>query len=109
MKNRMTKMSETSILIGALLAGVLLGTIFYGGLWWTVRRSVLSKSLNVWLIGSFPFRAIIAISGFYLVSRGDWRSLLVCLLGFLIARIGVTRLLRAPHEQKSRSVRGTGS
>jgi F1F0 ATPase subunit 2 len=104
----MTKMSETSILIMALLAGVLLGMIFYGGLWWTVRRSVSCKSSNVWLIGSFPCRAIIAISGFYLVSRGDWRSLLVCLIGFLIARIGVTRLLRAPHERKSLCVRGTG-
>jgi len=102
-------MSEISILITALLAGVLLGMIFYGGLWWTVRRGVSSKSLNVWLIVSFPFRAIVAVSGFYLVSRRDWRSLLVCLLGFLIARICVTRLLRAPHEQKNRCVRGTGS
>jgi F1F0 ATPase subunit 2 len=106
--SRMTKMNETSILIMALLAGVLLGMIFYGGLWWTVRRSVSPKSSNVWLIGSFPFRAIIAVGGFYLVSRGNWRSLLACLLGFLIARIAVTRLLRAPHEQKSRCVRGTG-
>jgi F1F0 ATPase subunit 2 len=104
---KMTKMSETSILIMALLAGVMLGMIFYGGLWWTVRRGVSSKFSNVWLLGSFPFRAIIAVGGFYLVSRGDWRSLLVCLLGFLIARICVTRLLRAPHERKSRCVRGT--
>jgi F1F0 ATPase subunit 2 len=109
MKNRTTKMSETSILIMALLAGVLLGMIFYGGLWWTVRRSVSSKSLSVWLIGSFPFRAMIAVSGFYLVSRGDWRSLLVCLLGFLIARICVTHLLGSSHEQKNRCVRGRGS
>jgi F1F0 ATPase subunit 2 len=107
--NGMTKMSETSILIMALLAGVLLGMIFYGGLWWTVRRSVSSKTMSVWLIGSFPFRAIIAVGGFYLVSRGDWRSLLLCLLGFLIARICVTRLLRGPHEPKNRCVRGTGS
>jgi F1F0 ATPase subunit 2 len=105
----MTKMSEISNLIMALLAGVLLGIIFYGGLWWTIRRSVSAKTLNVWLIGSFPFRAIIAAGGFYLVSRGDWRSLLACLLGFLIARVCVTLLLRAPHERSNRSVRGTGS
>jgi F1F0 ATPase subunit 2 len=109
MKNRMTEMSELSILTMALLAGVFLGVIFYGGLWWTVRRSVSSKSLNVWLIGSFPVRAIIAVSGFYLVSRGDWRSLLICLAGFLVARICVTRLLRAPHERNNRCVRGTES
>jgi len=107
--HRLTKMSEISNLMMALLAGVLLGMIFYGGLWWTIRRSVPAKTLNVWLIGSFPFRAIIAVGGFYLVSRGDWRSLLVCLLGFLIARVCVTRLLRAPHKRSNRSVRGTGS
>jgi len=107
--HRLTKMSEISNLMMALLAGVLLGMIFYGGLWWTIRRSVSAKTLNVWLIGSFPFRAIIAVGGFYLVSRGDWRSLLVCLLGFLIARVCVTRLLRAPHKRSNRSVRGTGS
>jgi F1F0 ATPase subunit 2 len=105
----MTEMSEPSILIVALFAGMLLGMIFYGGLWWTVRRSVSSKSLNVWLIGSFPVRAIIAVTGFYIVSRGDWRSLLICLVGFLLARICVTRLLRAPDERKNRCARGTES
>ena len=36
-------MSETLALILTLLAGVLLGAIFFGGLWWTIRRSVSSK------------------------------------------------------------------
>jgi F1F0 ATPase subunit 2 len=75
----------------ALLAGILLGAIFYGGLWWTVRRGVVSKTLGAWLIGSFVLRAVMAVGGFYVVSRGDWRSLLACLLGFIVARIGATR------------------
>jgi F1F0 ATPase subunit 2 len=92
-------MSEVSILALALLAGVLIGIIFYGGLWWTVRRSVSSPS-SVWLIGSFPLRMIIAIGGFYFVSQGDWRRLVTCLAGFLMGRIGVTWLLPSSREQK---------
>ena len=33
-------MSETSAIILAMLAGSLLGTVFFGGLWWTIQRSV---------------------------------------------------------------------
>jgi F1F0 ATPase subunit 2 len=101
-------MKEGSILILALLAGLLLGTIFYGGLWWTVRSTVSSRSPGALLIGSFLLRAMIAVGGFYFVSRGDWRSLLACFLGFLAARIVVTRVTRAPLGTKIRLVRETG-
>jgi F1F0 ATPase subunit 2 len=89
-------MSEASTPILGLFAGLLLGVIFYGGLWWTVRSIVSSNRPSFWLIGSFLLRAVIAVSGFYLVSQGNWQSLLACLLGFLVARIGVTRLTRLP-------------
>jgi F1F0 ATPase subunit 2 len=101
-------MSDLSLLIAALLAGLLLGAVFYGGLWWTVRRSVSSKSLSVWLIGSFALRAIIVLGGFHMVSQGDWRRLLGCLLGFVIARIGVTCLTKMQSRPKDHCVPGAG-
>jgi F1F0 ATPase subunit 2 len=108
MMERTIPMSETWLLIAALFAGLLLGAIFYGGLWWTVRRSVSSKTLSLWLIGSFALRAIIAVSGFYFVSQGDWRRLLGCLLGFVVARIGVTRLTSIRNQQSDRCAPGAG-
>ena len=36
-------MSEALTLILALLAGAVLGTIFFAGLWWTIQRGVSSK------------------------------------------------------------------
>jgi len=92
--------SDIGPIIEALAIGIFLGLLFFGGLWWTVRHSLSSPAASVWLIGSFPLRMIITVGGFYFVSLGDWRRLLACLLGFLIARIGVTRLLPVPIGQK---------
>jgi len=89
-------MSETPALILALLAGISLGTIFFGGLWWTTRKGVLSPRPAVWFFGSLVLRAIIAAAGFIFVAHGDWRRLVACLLGFLLARFLVMRLARAP-------------
>jgi F1F0 ATPase subunit 2 len=102
-------MNEIAVLILTLLAGIALGAIFYGGLWWTVRRSVSFKSSGLWFVGSFLVRAVIAVGGLYFVSRGNWRSWLACLLGFFIARIAVTRLIkRVPVEEKNRRLQGIG-
>ncbi len=40
----------------------------------------------------------ITLAGFYFVGRGDWRRLIACLLGFVVARFVVTWLTRAPVE-----------
>ncbi len=76
------------------VTGVLLGAVFYGGLWWTVRRGVLSAQPVVWFLTSLLVRTAIALLGFYAVSRGDWRRLVACLAGFTLARILVARLTR---------------
>jgi F1F0 ATPase subunit 2 len=91
-------MNETIILVAALAAGILLGAIFFGGLWWTVRKGVTAKNPALWFLGSVLLRMGIALAGFYLVARGDWKKLLLCLLGFLIARVVVLRLTRPNKE-----------
>jgi F1F0 ATPase subunit 2 len=101
-------MSETPALILALLAGVVLGAIFFGGLWWTVRRGVSSEWPAVWFFGSFLLRTAAALGGFYFVAHGDWRRLVSCLLGFLLARILVAWLARGPIEKRNRVGAGGG-
>ena len=53
-------MNDTAIIVLALLAGAALGAVFFGGLWWTVRRGVASPRPAAWFIGSFLVRAAIA-------------------------------------------------
>jgi F1F0 ATPase subunit 2 len=92
-------MSETVVLILALLSGVLLGTIFFGGLWWTIRRGMSSKQPAALFFFSLLLRMGIALTGFYFVARGDWRRVLACLVGFFLARILITWFTRVPIEK----------
>jgi F1F0 ATPase subunit 2 len=87
-------MNEALILAGSLLAGVLLGAFFFGGLWWTIRSSAPSQWSGLLFSASLLLRMAVAVTGFYLVSHGEWRKLVACLVGFLLARIAVTRLIR---------------
>jgi F1F0 ATPase subunit 2 len=91
-------MNETLSLAPAFVAGVLLGAIFFGGLWWTVRKGVSSKRPALWFFGSLLLRTSIALAGFYFIGRGHWERIVVCLLGFVLARLIVTRLTGAVEK-----------
>ncbi len=95
-------MNETLTLVLAWVAGGLLGAIFFGGLWWTVRKGVLSKQPALWFFGSLLLRTSVALAGFYFVSGGHWERLLLCLLGFVIARLVVTWVIRPSGESQTR-------
>jgi F1F0 ATPase subunit 2 len=95
-------MNETLMEVLAWLAGGALGAIFFGGLWWTVRAGVSSKNPALWFFGSLLLRMSITMIGFYFVGRGNWKRLLLCLLGFVVARLAVTWLTRLSGDYQSR-------
>ena len=101
-------MNEFVTLALALVAGLLLGAIFFGGLWWTVRKGLSSKQPALWFFGSLLLRMSIALAGFYFVSGGHWERLLLCLLGFVVARFIVTRLTRPPVEHHNSQTQEAG-
>ena len=99
-------MSEAPFIALAVVAGAVLGAIFYGGLWWTIRRGLLSLQPAIWFLASLVVRAAVVLIGFYAVCGGDWRRLVACLAGFVLARIGVTRLTRPLPEPPRRPLKG---
>ena len=90
-------MIEAKLLV-PLLAGVALGVIFFGGLWWTVRRAISARWVALWFFASLVLRTLIVLGGFYLACGDDWRRWLAALLGFSVARLIITRLTRPQTE-----------
>ncbi len=91
-------MTESLALSFALIVGVMLGALFFGGLWWTVRHGLAAKQPALWFFGSMLLRTGIVLLGFYVVMGDDWRKFLAGLLGFVIARLIVTRLTRVTEQ-----------
>ncbi|MEO7940539.1 MAG: ATP synthase subunit I [Burkholderiaceae bacterium] len=93
-------------LSGVLVAGVVLGLVFFGGLWWTVRRGLASPRPALWFFGSLVVRVALTLGGIYLVAGDQWQRLLAILLGFWLARVVVLRLSTssAPVPQAKQEV-----
>ena len=71
-----------------------MGTLFFGGLWLTVRKMVSIKQPALWIAGSFLIRTGITLLGFYYMGSDNWQRLMTCLLGFIIARFIIIRLTK---------------
>lgn len=93
-------MNEILLMILALIAGLALGTLFFGGLWFTVKKAVAAKIPAIWFFVSLLIRLSITLIGFYYLSRGSWQRLLVGIVGFIIARIIVLRFTKSIDEKQ---------
>ena len=98
-------MNEVLNLILALLAGFLLGAVFFGGLWWTVQKGLSSKRPALWFLGSLLVRTGTTIAGFYFVSGGYWERLLICMFGFFVMRQIIVRFTRPPEEDLNQLIK----
>jgi F1F0 ATPase subunit 2 len=65
----------------------MLGAIFFGGLWWTINKSISSKQPALWFLASSILRTVFVLAGFYIIGSSNWQRLPICLLGFFIAKL----------------------
>jgi F1F0 ATPase subunit 2 len=94
-------MTNLEALALAFLAGIILGAFFFGGLWWTIQKGITSQTPALWFIGSLLLRTAVILVGFYLVAQDHWSRFVICILGFLLARvIVVNRFAGAPKEKQ---------
>ena len=91
--------SQLLTLLPVLLAGAALGVIFFAGLLWTVRKGPQSKYPALWFLSSFILRTGIVLSGIYLLTDGQWPSLLMCMIGFIGARIVVIKITKPEPDR----------
>lgn len=70
----------------SFLAGIVIGGVYFGGLWATVRGLPDAGKPFRRLGLSFALRAALALAGFTLVLRQGWESLAAAMLAFLVMR-----------------------
>jgi F1F0 ATPase subunit 2 len=93
-------MIKSEYMILAFIAGLVLGTLFFGGLWLTVKKAVESKNTTLWFLGSSFLRVSIVLVGFYYIGQGNWQRLLICVFGFIAARFLVIRVTRSIEDKQ---------
>jgi F1F0 ATPase subunit 2 len=94
-------MNDVLYMVLSFIAGLILGTLFFWGLWFTVKKMVDAKKPALLFLPSLFFRVSITLIGFYYVSLGNWQRLLICLLGFITARYIII------HRTKSGKIKQT--
>ncbi|ABB23928.1 MULTISPECIES: ATP synthase subunit I [Chlorobium/Pelodictyon group] len=91
-------------LLPDLLGGLLLGSLFFGGLWLTVRRGLASPRPWLWFGLSSLLRTMLVLAGFWWLAGNDWRGFLAALLGFTAAKVLAAVLSRKspPYEGQAK-------
>ena len=77
-----------------------IGLFYFGSLWFTLLYLSKTQRPALITVGSFFIRIAITLFSFYLIMGGHWERLLIALGGFILARLFLTRRLRA--EGKAR-------
>jgi F1F0 ATPase subunit 2 len=94
-----------SVALGWLLgflAGLLGGSFFFGGLWWTIKRALASTRPELWFLGSLPLRAGLVLTCFHVGANGNGTRLLFCALGFVLARAMILQTVRLAERTRAR-------
>ena len=87
-------MTGFGLLAVALAAGMVLGTVFFGGLWWTVSRALTTAVPAVWFALSTLVRMAVVICGLYCFARLGLPALIASFCGLLVARSAVKHFTR---------------
>lgn len=93
-------MNNIYFIILSLSVGLIIGTLFFCGLWWTVKKAMNSKNPAIWFIGSIIMRFGVTLMGFYFVSNHHWERMVICLAGFFISRVIIIRFTRITELKK---------
>ncbi|MHB1391150.1 MAG: N-ATPase subunit AtpR [Thermoleophilia bacterium] len=85
-------MNQIIYFAGALMVGLGLGAVYFGGLWHTLRRLPDSRRPGLLVFSSYFGRIALCVAGFFLVGRGGhWERMLIALAGLLAARFFLVR------------------
>lgn len=76
--------------IFCFIVGVLVGIVYFGGLWWTVKRLQGAESMTRLLVASWVIRNAFFLGVFFWIMQGNWLRLLAAFAGMVSVRIAMT-------------------
>jgi F1F0 ATPase subunit 2 len=88
------------MIVVVLIGGLILGILFFGGLWLTIKRTLGSPYVALWLLGSSLLRTAIVLTGFYFIAQGSLLRLLVSVAGFIAGRFLILRLTKQIEQKQ---------
>jgi F1F0 ATPase subunit 2 len=94
-------------LILGLLGGVVLGSVFFGGLWLTVSRLARGRGGALLVPVSLVTRLTVLSAGLLLAARLGTGALLSCGAGLVAARAVAVRLVWVPSRHLRNAEKGT--
>ncbi len=83
-------MNSAQLLL-SFLVGSVAGSLYFGGLWVTVRQLPTARRPALLLIGSYLLRLTLLLGAIYLLTGNHWSHLLSALTGVLLARTFLIR------------------
>jgi F1F0 ATPase subunit 2 len=88
-------------LASSFVLGMVLSGLYFGTLWFTLRRLVNRPRPGLFLLLSLLLRLSLLLGCFYLILHtGHWQQLLAALAGFMTLRILLMRKIKAMNILK---------
>ncbi len=86
----------------AFITGLLVGIIFFGGLYWTVQKINEVSNPSILIALSFVLRMAVLLFGLYYVSKSGYKDVLFALAGIMLMRYILIFTIRKPREKSSK-------
>ena len=86
-------MNNLFLILLSVIAGAALGSFFYGGLWWTIRKLPTTRQAGLLFALSWIIRMGVVLVGLYFCAGGVWYRMLAGLVGLMIARVLLSWIL----------------
>lgn len=98
-------MNALLLLIASCSAGIVLGLLFFRGLWSTVNNLSQVRYPALLMLGSLLLRFGLVLVAFYLLTcYGGWQHVLSAAFGFTLARLLMVRRIGFRQRRKGSQV-----
>lgn len=93
-----------SVVALCLGTGLLVGIVYFGGLWLTVKNLKNSEHPTKTLLTSWFLRNGVFVLSLWAVMRGDWRRALITFGAFLSVKLVMTQAFKASLKKAEKGL-----